>query len=103
MKLVLCIFALFVLLAAISCAHQPKVPMPGVDAAPDQWKEYYKDQFRAFGDKVTPPDAQASLDQRVAYDDAKRAFHHAKMVGAVVGGCALLISVAIFLSTISQL
>lgn len=103
MKLVLFIAALFVLLGAVSCAHQPKVPMPGADAGPIMWKDYYKDQFKAYGDKVAPPPADAPQAQRIAYDDAKHAFHHAKVIGMVVSGCLLLISVSVLLSTLSEL
>jgi hypothetical protein len=103
MKFILCFVAVFFVLGAVGCAHQPKVPMPGADAGPIMWKDYYKDQFKAYGDKVVPPPADAPQAQRIAYDDAKHTFHHQKVIGMIVSGCLLLISVSLLLSTLSEL
>lgn len=88
----------------VGCAaHTPKVPMPGEKAGPVEWREYYDDQFKAFKDKVPPPGEQASLEQRVAYQDAKAAYDKQRLTGMIVGGCVLALSLALFLGTISQL
>jgi hypothetical protein len=94
----------FLVSIVVGCAaHTPKVPMPGDTAGPIEWRDYYNDQFKVLKDKVPPPDEQASLEQRVAYDDAKRAYEKKKAVGLVVGGCLLAISLVIFIGTLSQL
>ena len=95
---------LFVVVAAVGCAGRtPKVPMPGANAGPVEWKEYYDDQFKVLKNKVEPPGEDASLEQRVAYDDAKRSYEKKRAVGLVVSGCLLAVSVVIFVGTLSQL
>ena len=98
------VFLLSVLLAPVllgCAAHRPVVPMPD-SASPIGWREYYADQFKAFGDKVQPPEENASLEQRVGYADAKSAYDRKKTIGTVVGICALGCSVILFIQTLSQ-
>ncbi len=95
---------LFVCTMVIGCAARvPKVPMPGESAGPVEWKAYYDDQFKALKDDVPPPGEQASLEQRVAYQDAKHSYEKQKVVGMIVSGCLLAIALGSLLGTLSQL
>lgn len=91
-------------LVVVGCAaRSPKVPMPGENAGPVEWREYYDDQFKVLRDKVPPPSAQAPLEQMVAYQDAKHSYDKKKVIGLVATGCALSVALITFISTMSQL
>ena len=102
-RLILLAFAIVGLAVVAGCAgYTPTVAVPGDGAGPSEWKEYYQDQFKAYGDKVQPPDAEASLEQQVAYSDAKSTYNKKKKIGLAVGIALLGCSTILLIGTINQ-
>lgn len=92
-----------IIAALAGCSrYTAKVPPPQAGAGPIEWKEYYEDQFKAYGDKVQPPSEDASLEQRVAYDDAHRSFKKKKAIGMTVSVVLLGCSALLLIGTLQQ-
>jgi hypothetical protein len=100
-KKILSLFLIFSILM-MGCAYTPKVLKPADTDDKTAWVKYYKDQFRAYGNKVTPPPDDAPDPQKSAYLAAKHSWVRSRVVGTILNVVLLTLCVSLLVSTYSQ-
>lgn len=90
------------LILLMGCSHTAKVKKPTDSNDKAEWAEYYKDQFKANGKKVTVPADDASEVEKTAYKEARASFVRGQIIGWIGAGIALGLGVGLLAMTLSQ-
>lgn len=93
---------LIVSILLMGCSYTPKITKPADTDDKTAWLKYYKDQFKAYGSKVTAPSDDAAEVEKTAYQEARASWVRGQIVGYIIGGVVLAIGISSLVITLSQ-